>query len=43
MNQTSFETFQELAEAGPFVPVCKEVLADLLTPLSLSLYGITSQ
>jgi len=34
MNQTSFETFQELAEEGTFVPVYKEVLADLLTPLS---------
>jgi anthranilate synthase component 1 len=34
MSQTSFETFQALAERGTFVPVCKEILADLLTPLS---------
>ena len=34
MNQTSFETFQELAAQGTFVPVCREVRADLLTPLS---------
>ena len=34
MNQTSFETFQELAEEGTVFPVYKEVLADLLTPLS---------
>ena len=34
MNQTSFKTFQELATEGTFVPVYKEVLADLLTPLS---------
>ena len=39
MNQTSFETFQELAEEGTFVPVYKEVLADLLTPLSAFLAG----
>ena len=34
MSHTSFETFQERATRGTFVPVCKEILADLLTPLS---------
>ena len=34
MNHTSFEAFQELASRGTFVPVCKEIRADLLTPLS---------
>ena len=34
MSQTSFETFQKLATRGTFVPVCKEIRADLLTPLS---------
>ena len=34
MNQTSFETFQDLAARSTFVPVCKEIRADLLTPLS---------
>ena len=34
MNQTSFKTFQELATRGTFVPVSKEIRADLLTPLS---------
>ena len=34
MSRTSFETFQELATHGTFVPVCQEVRADLLTPLS---------
>ena len=34
MNQTSFGTFQDLATQGTFVPVCREVRADLLTPLS---------
>ena len=34
MSITSFETFRELASRGTFVPVCKEILADLLTPLS---------
>ncbi|MEE2636794.1 MAG: anthranilate synthase component I [Acidobacteriota bacterium] len=34
MTVTSFETFRELASRGNFVPVCKEVRADLLTPLS---------
>jgi anthranilate synthase component 1 len=31
---TSFEEFQELAQRGTFVPVCKEIVADLLTPVS---------
>ena len=34
MSHTLFETFQELATRGTFVPVCKEIRADLLTPLS---------
>ncbi|MBP1604638.1 MAG: trpE [Acidobacteria bacterium] len=34
MRQTSFEEFVELARRGTFVPVYKEILADLLTPVS---------
>jgi anthranilate synthase component 1 len=34
MQITSFEEFKELARRGTFVPVCKEVVADLLTPVS---------
>jgi anthranilate synthase component 1 len=34
MSVTSFERFHELATQGTFVPVCKELRADLLTPLS---------
>ena len=34
MNTTSFEEFKELARHGTFVPVCKEVVADLVTPVS---------
>ena len=34
MKITSFEQFAELAEKGTFVPVCKEIMADLLTPVS---------
>ena len=34
MNITSFEDFKELARRGTFVPVCKEIVADLLTPVS---------
>ena len=34
MKQTSFEQFKELASRGTFVPVVKEVIADLLTPVS---------
>ncbi len=34
MKITSFEEFRELARRGTFVPVCKEIVADLLTPVS---------
>jgi len=34
MKQTTFEEFVELARRGTFVPVYKEVLADLFTPVS---------
>jgi anthranilate synthase component 1 len=34
MRITSFEEFKELANRGTFVPVCKEIVADLLTPVS---------
>src|SRR3954471_12337652 len=34
MQITSFEEFKELARRGTFVPVVKEVVADLLTPVS---------
>jgi anthranilate synthase component 1 len=34
MKITSFEAFKELARRGTFVPVCKEIVADLLTPVS---------
>ena len=34
MKITSFDEFKELARRGTFVPVCKEVVADLLTPVS---------
>src|SRR5262244_3654409 len=34
MNITSFEQFKELAQRGTFVPVYKEIVADLLTPVS---------
>jgi anthranilate synthase component 1 len=34
MKQTSFETFTELAQRSTFVPVVKELVADLLTPVS---------
>ena len=33
MNITSFEEFKELAQRGTFVPVCKELVADMLTPV----------
>jgi hypothetical protein len=33
MKITSFEEFKDLAR-GTFVPVCKEIVADLLTPVS---------
>ncbi len=34
MRVTTFEEFVELARRGTFVPVCKEIVADLLTPVS---------
>ncbi len=34
MRITSFEEFTELAQRGTFVPVCKEMVADMLTPVS---------
>jgi len=34
MKITSFDQFAELARRGTFVPVCKEIVADLLTPVS---------
>src|SRR6186713_1899016 len=34
MHMTSFEEFKELAQRGTFVPVYKEIVADLLTPVS---------
>jgi anthranilate synthase component 1 len=34
MKITSFEEFKDLAQRGTFVPVCKEIIADLLTPVS---------
>src|SRR5215469_17385626 len=34
MKQTSFDEFVELSRRGTFVPVCREIMADLLTPVS---------
>src|SRR6516165_8268185 len=34
MRMTSFVEFKELARRGTFVPVFKEIVADLLTPVS---------
>src|SRR4030081_1702202 len=34
MKITSFDEFKELARRGTFVPVCRELVADLLTPVS---------
>jgi anthranilate synthase component 1 len=34
MQITSFDEFKELAQRGTFVPVYKEIVADLLTPVS---------
>jgi anthranilate synthase component I len=34
MTQTTFEEFVEFAARGTFVPVCREIMADLLTPVS---------
>ena len=36
MHMTSFEEFKELAQRGTFVPVYKEIVADMLTPVSPS-------
>src|ERR671939_932389 len=34
MKQTTYEEFVELARRGTFVPVVREIIADLLTPVS---------
>jgi len=34
MTITTFDEFKELAQRGTFVPVCKEIVADMLTPVS---------
>ena len=34
MKQTTLEEFVDLARRGTFVPVVKEIIADLLTPVS---------
>jgi anthranilate synthase component 1 len=34
MKQTTFEEFKDLTRRGTFVPVVKEIMADLLTPVS---------
>jgi anthranilate synthase component 1 len=34
MKLTTFEEFVDLARRGTFVPVCQEIMADLLTPVS---------
>jgi len=34
MKITTFDEFTDLATHGTFVPVCKEIMADLLTPVS---------
>src|SRR6185437_5999745 len=34
MRITTFEELKDLAQRGTFVPVCKEIVADLLTPVS---------
>ena len=34
MRITTFEEFKALAQRATFVPVCKEIVADLLTPVS---------
>jgi hypothetical protein len=34
MKQTTFDEFVELSRRGTFVPVVKEIMADLLTPVS---------
>jgi hypothetical protein len=40
MKQTTFETFTELAQRSTFVPVVKELVADLLTRLSCASQSI---
>lgn len=34
MTETTFAEFSDLASRGTFVPVCREIMADLLTPVS---------
>ena len=34
MKQTTFEEFVELSKRGTFVPIYREIMADLLTPVS---------
>src|SRR5512132_2808442 len=34
MKQTTFDEFVDLSRRGTFVPVCREIMADLLTPVS---------
>ncbi|MCU0255772.1 MAG: hypothetical protein MUF60_03440, partial [Vicinamibacterales bacterium] len=34
MSLTTYDEFKQLALRGTFVPVCKEIVADLLTPVS---------
>src|SRR3970040_3120575 len=34
MRMTTFDEFKDLAQRGTFVPVCKEIVADMLTPVS---------
>jgi anthranilate synthase component 1 len=34
MTQTTFDEFVDQARRGTFVPVCREIMADLLTPVS---------
>jgi anthranilate synthase component 1 len=34
MRLTTFDEFKDLAQRGTFVPVCKEIIADMQTPVS---------
>src|SRR6187401_2098047 len=34
MKHTTFDEFVELSRRGTFVPVCREIMADLQTPVS---------
>ena len=34
MKQTTFEEFVDLTRRGTFVPIVREIMADLLTPVS---------